>query len=189
MPLRFNQTRTALKIRVHASLQSLRRQDWAEDADDALSVFEFLCSATAEGVYTLDDDLCSALRERHTSKPALMLRLMMVWALRHDGRVDEALAAADDILDDIEGSDRITELDQSATWTVWLSTIPAAKQRPRSRAGNVDAGWALAMTLRRGDVRPEQIDTIMAAFNEDAQSVVAANVAMAAALLGVSILH
>jgi hypothetical protein len=177
----------SLNDKVHASLQSLRRQDWAEDADDALSVFEFLCSATAEGLYTLDDDLCSALRERHTSKPALMLRLMMVWALRHDGRVDEALAAADDILDDIEGSDRITELDQSATWTVWLSTIPAAKQRPRSRAGNVDAGWALAINLRRGDVRPEQIDTIMAAFNEDTQSVVAANVAMAAALLGVKI--
>jgi hypothetical protein len=171
--------------KVGASLQNLRLRDWEDDADDALSVFEFLCSARGDSPYKLDDDQCAALRERHISTPALVLRYVMASALRLDGKVDEALAALDDILDDIDGADRVDEFHRTVFWGLWLGTIPVAKRLPRKRAGNVDAGWELAMALHRGDVQPEQFDTIMAAFTEGTQFAVAATVAMAAPLLGV----
>ena len=114
----------------------------------------------------------------------MMLRLVMAWALRHDGKVDKALAAVDDMLDDIDGKNSITELDRNATWALWLETVLAAKRRPRARAGNVDVGWALANALHKDNIQPEQFDIIMAALSDDTQSVVAATVAIATAGLG-----
>jgi hypothetical protein len=173
--------------KVNASLQNLRLRNWADDADDALSVFEFLCSASGDIPHKLDEDRCAALRERHISKPALALRSAMSWALSCGGRADEALAASDDLLDDIDGADRIDEFDRNSAWFLWLYAIPAAKKLPRRRAGSVRAGWMLAMALRRGDIQPEHLDTIMAAFTDETRSVVAATVSMAAPVLGLDI--
>lgn len=171
--------------KVHMSLQDLRLRDWGDDADDALSVFEFLCSAGGESPLYMLDYECAAVRERHISPPALLLRHMQAWGLRRDGEVDEALAALNDILDDIDGVDRVGEFDRYLMWAEWLETIPAAKTLPRKRAGNAEVGWELAIALHRGDLQPEQFDTIMAAFTDDTQGVVATMVAMATPGLGV----
>lgn len=174
----------ALDEKVHASLQNLRLKEWDDEADDALSVFEFLCSADGDGPYTLGDQ-CAALRERHISAPALMLRCAMAFGLKINGRLDEALAALDDLLDDIDGADRVTEFDRIMTWTLWLEVIPAATGLPRRRAGNTLVGWQLAKALHSGKIQPEQFDTVMAAFTEDTRGWVAATVAMAAPMLGI----
>lgn len=173
-----------LEDKVDASLRNLRLRDWGDDADDALSVFEFLCSARGHGPYQLGDQ-CAALRERHISTPALMLRYVHAWWLGQNGKVDEALAALDDILDDIDGADGVTEFERNSMWHLWLATIPAATRPPRKRAGNAKVGWELAIALHRSDIQPEQFDTIMAAFTEDTQSAVAAIVAIATPGLGV----
>lgn len=174
-----------IEDKVRASLLRLRLREWDDDAGDALSVFEFLCSAQRGGVRALDDQQFAALRERHISKPALMLRMLMAWALRHEGQADDALSAVDDILDDIDGVDGVAEPDRNVAWALWLTTIPFAKRLPRERAGSVAVGWTLAMTLHRNDVHPEQFDTVIAAFTKDTQETVAATVAMAAPVLGV----
>jgi urease accessory protein UreF len=171
--------------RLLASLQNLRLQDWESDASDALEVFEFLCSARDDGPYKLDDDQCAALRERHISAPALTLRFVMATALRQDGKVDKALGALDDILDDIDGVDTVAESDRNMVWALWFEAIPAANKQPRTRAGNVEIGWVLAIALRRGVVQPEEFDTVMAAFTENTRGAVAATVAMAAHVLGI----
>ncbi len=114
-----------------------------------------------------------------------MLRCVMALGLKLDGRADEALAALDDILDDIDAADRVTQFDQIMAWAMWLETIPEATNLPRQRVGKTDFGWVLAWTLHRGTVQPEQFDTIVAAFTDDTRSAVAATVAMAAPVLGV----
>ncbi len=170
--------------KVHASIARLRLQDWSDDEDDALSLFEFFCSAKDGGPYTIEDD-CRPLRGRHISTPALLLRFSVAWAMRRDGEFDEALAALDDILDDIDGADTVSEYERNRMWAEWLETIPAASGLPRKRAGDPRVGWELAMALKRGNVRPEQLDSIMAAFTDDSQGFVAAMVAMVTPSLGV----
>jgi hypothetical protein len=157
-----------LWAKVDASLQNLRLRDWGDDADEALSVFESLCGSGGNG-----------------PPPALLLRHMQAWRLRRNGEVDEALRALDDILDATDGVDSVGECDRALIWAEWLEAIPAAKARPRKRAGNGEVGWELAMALRMGDIQPKQFDTVMAAFTEDTQGVVAATVAMATRALGV----
>ena len=164
--------------KVDAALRSLRLREWSADEDDALSVFEFLCSAQDDqAVFTFDSD-CGAVRERRISPPALLLRQFLAWSHK-DGEPDMALTVLNDILDDIDGADRVTESDRGFLWYTWITLIPAATAPPTRRTGNADVGWELALALRRGDIQPEDFDSVMAAFTADTQGIVAAIVAMA----------
>lgn len=58
---------------------------------------------------------------------------------------------------------------------------------PAGTAPDSEVGWKLAIALQKRDIRPEQLDTVMAAFTDDTRSDVAAIVAMATAALGVDI--
>ena len=174
-----------LSDKIHASLQHLRLLAWEDDADDALSLFEQLCHPSDDDrPYTIDRE-CAAIRERHTSMPALVLRYILAWRLGQDGKFDEALTALDDVLDDIQASDIATEFDRNLMWAEWFRAIPMAKTSPRRRAGDIGVGWELAKSLSRGDIQPNQFDTIMATFTEDTRSVVAAMAAMAIHVFGI----
>ncbi|MEZ0352043.1 MarR family transcriptional regulator [Mycobacterium sp. pR1184] len=170
--------------KVRASLQNLRLRDWADDADDALSLFEFFCKTADNRALYTHTRRCAAVRGRHISKPALMLRLMTAFWLKHDGKADEALAALDDTLDDIYEADGVDESDRHLIWALWFETVPLANKTPRMRPGDADVGWELAIALYKGDIRPEQFDAVMASFTCDTRSTVATIVAVATAQLG-----
>lgn len=173
--------------KVHVSLEALRRQKWSVDEYDALSVFEFLSSARGdEKLFSLDDDW-PALRDRHISPPALMLRTLLASVHRLRGNPDLALTLLGEILDDIDGADGVNEFEQDLQWVLWLQTIPEATEPVSKRTANPDVGWKLAMLVRSGVIDPRDLDRLMAAFTDDSQSVVAAMIVLTASSLDLGI--
>ena len=171
--------------RVTASLSALRQQEWSADADDAISVFEFLCSVDGEAsAFTLTAD-CAALRERRTSPPAVVLRTFWAFALLRDDGPDIALEYISQVLDDIDGESRVSDGDRSFLWSMWLEAVSQTSAPPRQQKGTVDAGWVLLTALQTGRIRIADFDRLMAAFTAETQSTVAAVVAMGAPQIGV----
>jgi hypothetical protein len=173
--------------KIRASLETIRHRKWSDDEYDALSVFEFLCSARVdEKVFTLDDDW-AALRDRHTSPPALMLRSLLAWARKSQGDPDLALTLLSEILDDIDGADGVVEFERDLQWSLWLRTIADAREPVRKRTGSAEVGWTLAMLVRSEVIPPRDLDRVMAAFTDDSQGVVAAMVVLTASRLDLGI--
>lgn len=173
--------------RMEAALHNLRRHEWSDDEDDALTVFEFLCSANGDqSDYTFDTS-CGALRERRISPPALLLRKALAWSYKVSDP-DRALVIVNDILDDIDGADRVSGSDRNFVWDMWTTLIPAATDPSRpKRTGDTEVGWNIAVALLRNDIRPRDIDAVMAAICEDTRTIVAASLAMAAKILAIDI--
>ncbi|WP_328587152.1 hypothetical protein [Mycolicibacterium fluoranthenivorans] len=161
--------------KINAALRNLRTRAWSDDASDAISVFEFLCSAKASDdlAHTLDSE-CPAVRERHISPPALMLRGLLGMALKRDGNTDLALAVFSDILDDIHASNEVPDAEKIFMWRMWVTTALEAKAPPPRRHGDTAAGFALGFSLQDGDVRPSDFARAMGIFTEDSQAIVAA---------------
>jgi hypothetical protein len=120
--------------KLDASLKTLRRREWSDDEDEALAVFEFICSARGDKkIFKFDGD-CAAFLERRISPPALMLRQMQAWLLGHRGQPQAALAALNDILDDVDGSDRVAR----------IRSQPLVEQVARDNPGGEDTADLLA---------------------------------------------
>lgn len=174
--------------KIAASMRSVRAAEWSDDADDALSVFE-LVWATSDGSADFPSlaSNFAALRERRLSPPALMLRAFMIEAYSLSGQPDRAIAALDEILDDVEGVARVSESNRRLLWRQWLTHVPEVSTIPKARTGSAEVGVQLLLVLRAGAVRPADLTTIMNAFTDETRSAVAAVVAMGAPGLGIEI--
>jgi hypothetical protein len=141
--------------RLHAGLTRLTDGPWTEAESDALVAFSVLAdTADPDRIDRLSNS--AAVRQRHTSAPAIFMRHMDAMLL------DDATAIRrlDQLIDDLD-QNRAPAATKVFTWRMWLQRITGVAARPPRRRADVAASTALVLNLEEGLNSPDQLPRIL----------------------------
>ena len=176
--------RGSVRERLQAGLEVLQPGEWTAEQREALLHIELIWGNVDVRHHVERVPASSAVVGHRTTDLAIQLRLAWAVSLLGRGKADAALAALNDIIDDVAKCDHKPEgADVAwAWWAVATSRTADPTTRPTDDPGVAATGIAVA--IGAGQVTWSDLGTIMAAFLPDARSRVAAHLALAARVAG-----
>lgn len=144
--------------RLHDGLVVLASGEWTDVELDALVAFSVLAdSADADRVDRLSTS--AAVRQRHTSAPAIFLRHMDALLLDDTA----AIRRIDELIDDLDQA-QAPATTKVFTWRMWLQRVVHVATPPSRRAADVTVSTALVLNLREGLNSQDQLPRILGAL-------------------------
>jgi hypothetical protein len=147
--------------RLHAGLARLACGPWTEVESDAFVAFGALAdTADPHRIGRLSSS--AAVRQRHTSAPAIFLRHMDALLL------DDATAIRrlNGLIDDLDEA-QAPATTKVFTWRMWLQRIVRVATQPPRRRADVAASTALVLNLEEDLNSPDQLPRILDALTPE----------------------